>query len=160
MLLVANGFLPTRGSIVLDAIFIGMFLINAAMIFSIYLVRFRKQYRMHRRIQVWLAVILAVAVVLFEIDMRFVTDWRKLAEPSRFYESGMVDRWLWIHLAFAIPTPFLWLFVVIRALRQFVLETKPGGHSQSHRFWGWIAAASMLMTAITGCIFYWLAFVS
>jgi uncharacterized membrane protein YozB (DUF420 family) len=158
--LVANGFLPTRGSIVLDAIFIGMFLISAAMIISVCLVRFRKQYRVHRRLQIWLAVFLAVAVVVFEIDVRFITDWRKLAEPSRFYESGMVDRWLWIHLAFAIPTPFIWIFVVVKALRKFAPDAVPNDHSRSHRFWGWIAVASMLMTAITGCVFYWLAFAS
>ncbi len=151
-------FCRLRGSFVLDFVFVAMFVVCVVMVASILSVRFRKAYQLHRLLQVSLAVVLAIAVGIFEIDVRFFTDWRELARPSAYYESGYVDLALWIHLAFAIPTPFVWAYVVIRALRYFPNPAKPGSHSQSHRFWGRIAAGLMLMTAITGCIFYWLAF--
>ena len=157
--LLANGFLPTRGSFMLDFVFVAMFAVSAVMIASILLVRLRKQYQLHRSIQTALAIVLAVTVALFEIDVRFMIDWRELARPSAFYESGLVDWALWVHLAFAIPTPLVWGYVVVQALRKFPKPAHPGVHSRAHRFWGRIAAGLMLMTAITGCCFYWLAFV-
>ncbi len=142
----------------LDTVFVAMFAICAVMMLSIWFVRYRSLYKIHRQIQIGLAAVLAVAIFVFEIDVRFVTDWRSLASSSRFYDTGMVDRALWIHLMFAIPTPFVWAYVVVQALRKFPREVGPGEHSRSHRFWGRIAAALMLLTAVTGCIFYWLAF--
>jgi hypothetical protein len=156
--LTAQGFLPTRGSLVLDFVFVAMFAICAILILSIGVVKFANGYRIHRKLQIGLAMILAVAIVVFEVDVRFVTDWRKLAERSTFYASGAVDRALWIHLAFAIPTPIVWIYVVVQALRNFPTDPVPGRHSANHRFWGWAATGMMCLTAATGCVFYWLAF--
>jgi putative membrane protein len=50
--------------------------------------------------------------------------------------------------------------VIIQGLRKFPRPPAPGVHSTSHKFWGWLAAISMSMTAITGWIFYYLAFVA
>jgi putative membrane protein len=158
MHLVASGFLPTRGSWVLDTVFLGMFLICLLMTISIGRVRYKRQFQTHKNLQLGLAGFLVVAITVFEIDIRFITDWRQLAEASEFYSNGTVDFALLIHLCFAIPTPFLWGFVVFSAIRKFPHPPRPGRHSHSHRIWGRVAAAMMGMTAITGCIFYWLAF--
>ena len=129
------------------------------MICSILVVRSRKNYAIHRTIQITLAVILGIAILVFEIDMRFFTDWRELAKPSTYYESGAVDRSLLIHLVFAVPTPFVWIYVIGSAIRNFD-GSKPGRHSPNHRIWGRIAAGMMFMTALTGWVFYWMAFVA
>ena len=142
----------------LDFVFVAMFVVCTVMVASILSVRLRKTYQLHRSVQMTLAVVLAIAVGIFEIDVRFFTDWRELARPSVYYESGNVDRALWIHLAFAIPTPFVWAYVVVQALRHFPQPARPSEHSAAHRVWGRIAAGLMLMTAITGCVFYWMAF--
>ena len=100
----------------------------------------------------------------FELDMRFFTDWRERAAPSRFFDPA--DGWnaVWIgltvHLFFAIPTPLLWIVVIVRAIRNFPHPPQPGAHSRSHIFWAWLATVEMGMTALTGWIFYWLAFVA
>ncbi len=155
--LYAQGLLPTRGSFVLDAVFLAMFAIAICLMVSIALVK-RKRFSAHRKIQVCLSLILIVAILIFEFDIRFVTDWRAIASQSRYFESGWVDRTLWIHLFFAIPTPLVWAFVVILALRRFPNPPVPGQHSAQHKLWGWIATGMMMATAITGCIFYWTAF--
>ena len=157
MLILAEGFLPTRGSWVLDAVFSAMFIIMLVLALNIWLAR-RGQYRLHRNLQISLAIILILAIAVFEIDVRFLTDWRELASHSVYYESGWVDRLLLVHLAFAIPTPFVWGYVVYRALRNFPSPPVPGSHSHDHRKWGWIAAVLMYLTGITGCGFYWIAF--
>ena len=84
-----DGFLGTRASIMLDVVFLAMFAVIPAMALSIFLVKFRKQYTLHKRLQLVLGAVLLVAVVAFEIDMRFITDWRQRAA-----ESPYADDWV------------------------------------------------------------------
>lgn len=159
--IVHRGFLPTRGSFMLDFVFVAMFAIIAVMAVSIWLVRYRRQYELHKRLQITLGLVLLVAVTAFEIDLQFITqDWRPLAEPSPFYASGFVDCCLWVHLCFAVPTPLLWIFVIVQGLRKFPRPAQPGPYSRRHIFWARLAAAGMFLTAFTGWIFYWVAFVA
>ena len=155
--LTGQGFLPFRASFVLDFIFVAMFAICIVLIVSIFLVR-GKGFGSHRKIQLGLSVLLLVAIIIFEVDIRFFSDWRSMATPSRFYKSGAVDMMLWIHLFFAIPTPFVWGWVVYRAIKRFPTPPQPNEHSPEHKFWGWVATVMMFATAITGCTFYWMAF--
>ena len=143
----------------LDFVFLAMFAIVLVLSFSIVLVRRKKRYRLHKRIQIATALILLVTIVAFEIDMRFLTDWRELAEPSRYYASGAVGWSLAIHLLFAVPTPFVWIYTMIMALRNIPRDPQPCSYSGKHRFWGWLSAIMMYLTAATGWVFYILAFV-
>lgn len=159
-LLAQQGFLPTRGSFMLDFVVLAMFGVLAIMTVSIGLVRFRQMYQLHKQIQITLAVVLLITIVAFEVDLRLITkDWRQLAQPSAYFESGAVDISLWIHLVFAIPTPFVWGFVIVQAIRRFPSPVKPNEYSARHKIWARIAAFFMFATAITGWIFYTLAFV-
>ena len=101
--------------------------------------------------------VLLVAVTLFEIDMR-LHDWTVRAAASPYYANGTVTVSLWIHLFFAVPTAVLWVWVIVQALRRFSQPPQPGEHSPRHIFWGRVAAIEMVLTAVTGWIFYWLAF--
>ena len=159
-LLLANGFLATRGSWMLDFVSVVMLLVVAAMGYSIYLVRFEKNKRLHRMIQVVTAFALTVALVLFEVDMRLFTDWRESARLSPHYESGLVDWSLVIHLVFASPTPIVWGVVIVLAVKRFRTSFDQGQFNRIHRISGRIAAAMMLATAVTGWVFYYLAFVA
>lgn len=160
------GFLPgSRASLMLDVVFVAMFAIAPVLLLSIYLVRTRRRYALHKRLQLALAGILLVAVGLFEIDMQLFTDWEALAEGSPYYQPGnkwgsTVGRSLVIHLSFAVPTLVLWIVVVVQALRRFSSPPLPGGHSRWHARYGWLATVGMLLTALTGWVFYWLAFVA
>ena len=156
--LLGNGFLPTRGSVMLDLVFVVMGAVLVCLTISIVLARYWKQFRFHRTIQVVLTVLLSVAILLFEVDMRFFTNWRELAKPSPYYESGVVSTSLVIHLVFAIPTPFVWAYVIWKALTS--IRWAGDDYRQRHRFWGRVAAGAMVMTTVTGWCFYWLAFVA
>jgi uncharacterized membrane protein YozB (DUF420 family) len=158
--MLAGGFLPNRGSWMLDFVSAVMLAVIAAMFFSIYQVRVRKNHKLHRKIQIVTALALVVALVLFEVDVRFFTDWREIAAPSPYYDSGVVSWALAIHLAFAIPTPIVWGIVIAMALRRFRDGFSQGDFNRFHRISGRIAAAMMFATAVTGWVFYYLAFVA
>lgn len=161
--LLAAGFLPARGSWMLDFVVTAMVAVVAIMTWSLYLVRVRKKYAQHKCIQIALGVTLLIAVTAFEVDMRFVTDWRALADASPYFSrDGMSPVWamLLIHLAFAIPTTLLWVFVIALALRKFPSPVQPSSHSRAHRIWGRVAMIGMWGTALTGWLFYYFAFVA
>jgi uncharacterized membrane protein YozB (DUF420 family) len=157
------GFIPgANGSLMLDFVFAAMFAIVVLLGYSIYAVKQRK-YRLHKWLQLTLGIVLLVAVGAFEIDMRFFTDWEELASQSRYFRAGEWDAvWisLVIHLCFAVPTPFLWIYVIVAALRRFPNPPTPSPHSANHKFFGWLAVVAMCLTALTGWLFYIIAFMS
>lgn len=159
-----DGFLGTRGSLMLDVVFAAMFVVVPVLAASIYLVRWRRQYQWHKWLQVVTAVVLLVAVILFELDIR-INGWEERAGPSPYFDPA--NKWtcpagisLIVHLSFAVPTQVLWIVVVVAALRKFASPAVPGPHSKWHTRWGTLAAVGMFGTAVTGWLFYWLAFVA
>ncbi len=159
-----SGFLGTRGSLMLDVVFLAMFVVVPLLALSIWLVKRRGRYGLHKRLQLIMAAVLLAAVLLFEIDIR-VNGWEARAEPSPYFDPER--KWtcpaglsLIIHLSFAVPTLVLWIYVVVQALRKFHRPPQPGPHSASHARYGWLAAGGMTLTAVTGWIFYWVAFVA
>ena len=154
-----NGFLGSRASVMLDVVFLAMFFVLPMLGVGIGMARFRRQYAWHKRIQLTVAAILLLAVGAFEIDMQFVSGWRERAQPSAYWPTG-VKTSLYIHLVFSISTFFLWLYVVVGALRNFPKPPQPAPYSRRHMFWARAAAIDLVLTAITGWTFYWLAFVA
>ncbi|MBX7165597.1 MAG: DUF420 domain-containing protein [Pirellulales bacterium] len=157
-----DGFLGTRGSLMLDLVVIAMLLVLPVMLISIALVKYRRQYAIHKVLQLTLAVALLAAVAMFEVDIR-VHGWRDRAEASPYSSASgtsPLDLALWVHLCFAVSAAVLWVAVTVRALRQFPSPIAPSAHSASHMFWARLAAFAMFMTAVTGWVFYWMAFVA
>lgn len=152
-----DGFLPWRASLMLDVVFLAMFVVLPVMAISIRLAR-RGQYAAHKRLQIALGLVLLAAVGLFELDMQ-INGWEHRAEDSRYYDNGGVQAVLVVHLVFAVTTALLWIVVLVRALRNFASPPQPGSHSRFHRTWGRLAAWDMLLTAATGWVFYVVAFV-
>lgn len=161
---VRHGFIPgSRGSLMLDVVFVAMMLVVPVLLFSVYLVKYRRQYQLHKQIQITLGTVLLLAVTAFEIDMRFYTDWRALAKASPYFDGtwgSPVGISLIVHLSFAIPTLLLWIVVIVQALRHYPSPPVPGKHSAWHRRWGMISTVGMVMTAVTGWVFYTLAFMA
>ena len=158
-----NGFLGTRASLMLDVVFLAMFAVMPVLIVSVWLVRYRRNFLWHKRLQLVLAAVLGVAVTAFEIDIR-LHGWRDRAAASPFYgsptEHGLLFTGLYIHLFFAVSTTVLWIVVIVRALRRFPVPPQPSEHSGSHIFWARLAAIDMGLTSVTGWTFYYLAFVA
>jgi len=88
-----------------------------------------------------------------------VSDWRLRAAASPFWPRGVLTA-LGIHLVFAVSTFVLLAWVVWEAVARFPTPPVPGSHGPRHRRMARLAAADLVLTAITGTAFYWLAFVA
>jgi putative membrane protein len=154
-----DGFLGTRAPLVLDALFVTMFIVVVVLAWSVYQVKYRRRYQLHKWVQIWLGVVLLAAIVTFEFDIRAHGWQERSAGVIGGEASATVKTALQVHLAFAVTTVILWPLVIVRALSNYPNPPAPSLHSPWHKRWGWIAAADMLMTSLTGWIFYWLAFV-
>lgn len=150
--------LGSRGSLGMDVVLVGLIALLPVLAWSIAAVR-RGQYALHKKLQLVIVALLAVAIVFFEIDIRLLSDWKARARPSSFWPVGVL--WsLGIHLVFAISTLVLWVWVLWEALRRFPNPPVPGTHGPRHRGMARLAALDLAATAVTGIIFYWLAFVA
>ncbi len=143
----------------LDLVVVAMVVVVFLMSWSIRQVKIHGQFTLHKRVQLTLAALLAVAITAFEIDIR-LHGWEDRA-AGMIGGSASATVWmaLAIHLCFAITTVVLWPVVIVLALRRFPRPPAPGTHSANHRRWARLAAWDMLLTALSGWLFYVLAFV-
>lgn len=154
-----EGFLGTRASLMLDAVCLGMVVVVLVLGWSIRQVRVHRRYQLHKRVQLTLAVLLLVVLTLFEVDIRLHGWQDRAAGEIGGKASSTVMTALAIHLFFAVTTVALWITVLVLALRRFPNPPAPNDHSPFHRRWARLAAWDMLLTTITGWVFYILAFV-
>jgi uncharacterized membrane protein YozB (DUF420 family) len=150
----------------MDVVLVGLIALLPVLAWSIALVR-RGRYAAHKRLQLFIVAALLVAIVVFEIDIRLISDWRVRAAgaaawggaPNPWWPVGVLTA-LGIHLVFAVSTLVLWVWVVWEALARFPVPPAPGTHGPRHRTMARLAAIDLVLTAITGTVFYWLAFVA
>ncbi len=154
-----DGFLGTRASFGMDVVLVGLLATLPLLAWSIYLVARRRDFAAHRKLQIVIVSALVAAIVVFEIDVRLISDWKLRATPSPFWPSGVLSA-LGIHLVFAISTLVLWAWVVWEAFKRFPSPPAPNAHSHRHRVMARLAAIDLVLTAVTGTVFYWLAFVA
>jgi len=154
-----GGFIPgSRASLAIDTIITVTIAILPIFTFSLYMVRIRRNYALHKKIQIFLGLLLLVALSLFEVEIR-IFGWRQYAEPSPYY-STWVFPVLFIHLLFALTTTVLWSTTTIQAIRHFGIPPRPGPYSKEHLRLARAATISMYGTGITSAIFYWIAFLA
>ncbi len=159
-----DGFLGYRTSMMLDVVVCALVLVVPVLLYSIYAVKFRRQFALHKKLQLGLGAVLLFAVAAFEIDMQLVQGgWENVvAKRDRQLspeELQTVRQVLWIHLVFAISTPLLWGITMFYALKRFPKPPVPGDHSPLHKKLGWLSTIDITLTSVTGLIFYYFAFV-
>ena len=153
-----DGFLGTRASIGMDVVLVGLLALLPVLAWSVAAVR-RGRYGLHKSLQLFIAAALAAAIVVFEIDVRLVSDWKLRAAASPWWPGGVLAA-LAIHLVFAVSTFVLLVWVLWEAVARFPSPPAPGTHGPRHRRMARLAAADLVLTAVTGTVFYWLAFVA
>lgn len=162
----SNGFLGFDTSFMLDFVVCALVLVVPVLACSIFAVKFRRIYVLHRNLQLALAVILLLAVSAFEIDMRMHGGWKNIVnkDPAQPRLTGdaleTVRTALYVHMCFAITTPLLWGVTIALALKRFPNPPQPGEHSRLHKTLGWLSTIDITMTSVTGLVFYYLAFVA
>ncbi len=154
-----DGFLGTRAPLILDVLCLAMLGVVIVLAWSVYQVKVRRRFRLHKWIQVALGVILLAVVILFEVDIRLHGWEDRAAGRLGGHAPAQAVTALYVHLVFAVSTVILWPTTIILALRNFSNPPLAGPHSRVHVPLARVAAMDMLLTAITGWVFYWVAFV-
>ena len=113
--------------------------------------------KVHICLQVGITIFYLVVFSPFEVFVRF-EGWRVMAEPSPYYHSW-VQPLLVFHLIFAILTVVVWGYSLFLAKKAFVTSARDHNYSRMHKKMGRVAFGLVHMTAATGCLFYWMAFV-
>jgi len=160
----SDGFLGYRTSFMLDAVVCALVLVLPAIVFSLYLVKVKKNYIAHRNLQIGLAVVLLFAVTAFEIDIQQIQGgWEKVVakrEVKLTAEQLETARHvLWVHLVFAVSSPLLWLVTIVLAVKRMPKPPGPCEHSELHKKLGWASTIDLVLTAVTGLWFYYVGFV-
>lgn len=162
-----DGFLGYHTSFMLDFVVCALVVIVPILVVSIWLVRFQRQFARHRTLQTLLCVVLLIAVGAFEVDLQLVHGgWENVVAKSFDDDALLAERiseaqpWLWLHLVFAVSTPVLWIVTIVLALKRFPSPPEPGAHSRLHRRLGWLSTIDVTLTAVTGLVFYYVAFVA
>lgn len=162
----AEGFLGYRATFMLDIVVCALVLVVPILIYSIYLVKVKRDYTRHRFLQLALAGVLAFAVAAFEIDIQLIHGgWESVvvkhadSGPPTEAQLDTIRNMLYVHLFFAITTPFLWAATIVLALKRYPNPPVPGPHSPLHKKLGWLSTIDITLTSVTGLIFYYLAFV-
>ena len=140
-------------------------LIVPILAYSIYSVKFQRQFVRHRNLQLLLGAVLFVAVAAFEVDLRLQgRGWQAIVNKGEPKLSGeqlaFVAKLLYIHLVFAISTPIFWFVTIALAWKRFPKLPRPGLHSSLHKTLGWLLTIDITLTSVTGLVFYYFAFVA
>jgi hypothetical protein len=162
-----DGFLGYDTTFMLDFVVCALVVIVPILAFSIHQVRTKRNYRLHRNLQLTLGLILFVAVSAFEVDVQFLHGgWENIVNkpdrPMRLSsdELAEVRRVLRIHLGFAVSTPVLWAVTIALALWRYPNPPLPGPHSRVHIPLAWLSTLDLVATSMTGLWFYYAAFVA
>lgn len=155
-----NGFLGTDATLMLDVVVCSLVLVIPTLLFSIATVKFKKNYLLHKRIQVTLGIVLAVVVALFELDMRLQGGFWEISKNSSYAGTDFLRNILYFHLVFSISTPILWAVTILTALKRFPNPPHPDVFSLTHKRLAWASVFDMTATAVTGLMVYYFGFIS
>ena len=158
-----DGFLGYHTSFMLDAVVVALVLVVPVLLFSLYSVKIRRQYTLHRNLQMFLAIALLAAVVAFEVDLHLIQGgWENVVKKGSELTAdqlSFIQRVLRIHLLFAASTPILWAITIGFALRRMPRPPEPSAHSRLHAVLGWASTLDLVLTSVTGLVFYYVAFI-
>mgnify|MGYP002787540245 CR=1 FL=1 len=160
-----DGFLGFRTSFMLDFVVVALVLIVPVLVYSLFAVKVKRNYSLHRSLQLLLGIVLLVAVGLFEIDLQWLQGgWLNVVNKREVKlteeQLAFVRQVLYIHLCFAISTPLLWITTIGLALLRIPSPPTPCPHSRLHKVLGWLSTVDIVLTSITGLVFYYFAFVA
>jgi putative membrane protein len=162
----SNGFLGYPTTFMLDFVVCALTVIVPLLLWSLWLVKVRQRYDLHKRMQIGLGIVLLLAVTAFEVDVQMVHGgWEKIVAKQQLNPDELTAKisavrpYLLVHLLFAITTPLLWITTTVLAVRRFENPPRPGAHSQLHKVLGWASTIDITLTSVTGVLFYYLAFV-
>ena len=159
----SDGFLGYKASLMLDVVVCALAIVVPTLLFSLFAVKVRRNYRLHKALQITLGIVLVAAVGLFEVDMRLQGGidgiLAKRSRPLSPGERASFNSLLYVHLFFAVSTVILWATTLVLAIKRMPRPPAPCEHGRLHKRLGWLSAADITLTSVTGLLVYYYGFV-
>lgn len=118
----------------------------------------RRQFDVHRRMQVALLAFCWAAVLGLELDIRFSGGSGSIVAQAASGYARAARGLLSVHIAAAVATYAIWSVLAIISTRRFRSQL-PGTFSRLHRRLGWTVFAGLVFTAVSATGMYFLTFV-
>lgn len=156
------GFLPTsrESTLVFDVLSLWTLGLVAVLTWSFYVVRYKGGYSLHKTLQLYLTGALVFALFWHAVNPWLDPLWLDRVLQSPYQQRGLLAPALLIHRVISYVCCVAWLWTVVYALHGFASPPTPGKFSRDHTRVALLAAASVYATALTGWIYYWMAFVA
>lgn len=146
-----------RAPIILTILALALFFVVPTLLWSLRQARLGK-YSVHKRTQIGTSTAIFVLLIFFEMQIPG-SDWLKQTAQSPFPEAT-IHSYLFVHKSIAISTTLVWTMTLLLALWRTPSPPRPSLHSQVHKVLGISSAVMLIITAISGWIFYWMAFIA
>lgn len=154
------GILGTRADILIDIVMLSFIIILPILIVSWRTARVKKDYALHRKIQITLGATLAVVVAIFEYDLSTSGGIFELTKGGA-YEGTAVLLWtIYIHTLFAVAAAVIWVGLIIFSIFKFENPPQPNAFSKTHRFWGRAGMITMIGAGVTAPPLYYFGFMA
>ncbi|MCP5052132.1 MAG: DUF420 domain-containing protein [bacterium] len=152
-----KGFYGTSADILMDILVTLQVVILPILLWSFMSAR-KGRYQKHKKIQIFLASAIGLAVIAFEVDVRLSGGAMELFKSSSLYDGTFLWVCLGVHLFIAGGTVVVWVWLMILSVKRFPNPPVPNDFSTRHRFWGRVGMIGMVLTGITGIGVYYLGF--
>ena len=150
-----DGFLGSRASLAYDVAFLLELAVIPLCVWSLELLLIRRRYLAHKRLQLFITAIFAVAVAVFTLEF-FAYDWQVRAAGASI--PGITYMTLTIHLAFLVITTAMWAMLLVQALRKIPSPPEPCDFGPYYIFGLVLVCLQLFISTLTGWEFYLLAF--
>lgn len=146
-----------RAPIILTILALALFFVVPTLLWSLRQARLGK-YQVHKRTQIGTSTAIFILLIFFEMQIPG-SDWIKQTAQSSFPEAT-IRSYLSVHKSIAISTTLLWTMTFLLAFWRTPNPPRPSTHSKVHKIMGTSSAVMLIITAISGWIFYWMAFIA
>ena len=152
-----TGFLGSRASSAFDLAYLILLLLIPTLVWSLELLILRKNYLLHKRVQLSITLAFLVATAVFFAAF-FLNGWRHRAAPSVSEIPAITYMTLTIHLVFWLITGLIWMWLLVQSLRKIPNPPQACEFGPFYIFWSVMLALQLFLTTLTGWEFYLLAF--
>ncbi len=154
-----RGFLGTEADILMDLVILSFVIILPVLCWS-WTRAVNKQYGLHKKTQLRLGILLGVAVMLFEADLKLSGGMAELTKHSVYHGTSLLNSWIYGHTLVAILTTLIWVALIVLSLRRFDVPPRPNHFSGVHRFWGRTGMITMILTGLSAFPLYYYGFMN
>ncbi|RME83376.1 MAG: DUF420 domain-containing protein [Planctomycetota bacterium] len=157
-----KGFLGYQPLFLMDLVLLSQVIIIPLLFLAIYFAK-KGNYKLHSRLLLVLTLLLLIAVISFELEIRHyggLPAIAKMVGKEKNTQTLIFRINFFIHLLLSGLVAPLWLYILYGGKKHFTFSNPtPNEYGKTHRFLGKIAFIGALLVGFTGAFNYYLAFI-